>query len=159
MNNELTLEEKEEFGQKILSGGPACGIWLTLGKITGTCMNTSYFTKDEIEIIDAGLTIHEPLLSVLLQRDPELYEFALSSVKMAASFMMSICIDNGTQAISVFENALDNAIPPCFEKAFILIALFFDIPYPPAAALPIDKKEKSCGIAADLSIPCRSQLL
>lgn len=142
MNLASIMENQEEYQRKVLSGAPACGIWLMLDKITSTCKNTDYFTADEIEIIDAGLTIHEPLISVVLQRDPELYELALSSRKIAASFVMSIGIDDGKQAISVFENALERMIPPCFEKAFILIALFFDIPYAPANSLPIKKKRE-----------------
>lgn len=82
MNLDYIVDNQEEYKRKVLSGGPSCGIWLMLDKIVSMCKNTEYFTEEEIEIIEAGLTTHEPLISVVLQRDPELYELALSSRKI-----------------------------------------------------------------------------
>ena len=131
----------EQVNQE-LKTATSCGIWFMLGKIVSMCKNTSYFTEDEIEIIEAGLTFHESLLSEVLQRDSEMYEAALLSNKNATNTIMSIAADNGKAAISIFEKAMDKWIPPCFEKAFTLIALFFDIPYAPANSLPIEKKRE-----------------
>lgn len=128
--------------QEVLEKGPACGIWLMLGQITALCKNTEYFTEEDIEIINEGLTTHEFLISAILQRDPALYELALESKKVAASFMLGVLIDNGNKAISIFEKAMSMKIPSNFEKAFILISLFFDIPYAPAASLPFERKQE-----------------
>ena len=134
-------DSDEQVNQK-LKATTSCGIWFMLEKIVSMCKNTSYFTEDEIEIIEDGLTFHESLISEVLQRDSEMYEAALSSNKIASNAIMSIATDNGKAAISIFENALDKWIPPCFEKAFTLIALFFDIPYAPSNSLPIEEKRE-----------------
>lgn len=126
--------------QEVLDKGPACGIWLMLGQITSLCKNTKFFTEEDIEIINEGLTTHELLISTILQRDPALYELALESKKVAASFMLGVLVDNGNKAISIFEKAMSMKIPVNFEKAFILISLFFDIPYEPATSLTFERK-------------------
>ena len=142
--------------QEVLDKGPACGIWLMLGQITSLCKNTEYFTEEDIEIINEGLTTHEFLISAILQRDPALYELALESKKVAASFILGVLSNNGQKAISIFQRAFEMQIPANFEKAFILISLFFEIPYEPAASLPFERKQEimkdCCGFVNSMQV-------